>query len=125
MQFITFSVIWKRIKAIRFMMKDKSVPLRKKALVVFGVVYLFLPFNLIPPLFFTFGWIGDVILWLYILFTLRETLDRYWVGEKEVPPSKKYRGKNVIYDVKFDVREEDETDAKKEETSKSESDRKE
>ena len=35
MQFISFRVILKRIKAVPFFLKDKTVPLRKKILVVF------------------------------------------------------------------------------------------
>lgn len=105
MQFITFSVIWKRIKAIKFMMRDKEVPLRKKLLVVFGLVYLFLPVDLIPPVLFPIGFLDDLVLWLYILFSLKETLDKYWVGEPEIDPKKKYRGKTVIDEVSFEVKD--------------------
>ena len=35
MQFISFRVIMRRIKAIRYMMADKTVPKRKKLLVIF------------------------------------------------------------------------------------------
>ena len=41
MQFLGIRVLLKRIKAIRFMMADKRVPKRKKALIVFGIIYLF------------------------------------------------------------------------------------
>ncbi|MEG0662984.1 MAG: DUF1232 domain-containing protein, partial [Anaerovoracaceae bacterium] len=75
--FIGWRVIIKRIKAIRFMMKDKSVPKRKKALVVVGIIYLFLPIDLIPPILFPIAWIDDLILWIFILYHLRETLDQY------------------------------------------------
>ena len=51
MQFLGFQMLIKRIKAIRFMMADKSVPKRKKALIVFGIIYLFLPIDLIPQYF--------------------------------------------------------------------------
>lgn len=47
MQFLGIRVLLKRIKAIRFMMADKTVPKRKKALIVFGIIYLFLPIDLI------------------------------------------------------------------------------
>ena len=49
MQFISFRVLSKRIKAISSMMKDKTVPKRKKLLIVLGIIYLFLPIDLIPP----------------------------------------------------------------------------
>ena len=78
MQFLGFRVIFKRIKAIRFMMKDRSVPKRKKALIIAGIIYLFLPVDLIPPILFPIAW---------------------------VDLSKKYRGKTVIDDVEYEVRD--------------------
>lgn len=89
-------------------MKDKTVPKRKKLLIILGIVYLFLPVDLIPPMVPVFGFLDDFILWGFILFYLRDELDRYWVGEKEVPPSKKYRGKKIINDVDFQVKDSDE-----------------
>lgn len=106
MQFIIgWRVIIKRIKAIRFMMKDKSVPKRKKALVIVGIIYLFLPVDLIPPILFPIAWIDDLILWIWILYHLRETLDKYWMGEKPKDYSKKY--KDSIEDVDYEVKEEE------------------
>lgn len=107
MQFLGFRVIFKRIKAIRFMMKDKSVPKRKKALVIAGIIYLFLPVDLIPPVLFPIAWVDDLILWLWILWYLRDELDKYWYGGKEVDFSKKFRGKTVIDDVKYEVGDKD------------------
>ena len=54
MNFFSFRVLGKRIKAIRFMMKDKSVPngTRKRSLCA-GIIYLFLPVDIIPPVFVT------------------------------------------------------------------------
>ena len=72
--FVSWRVIIKRIKAIRFMMADKTVPKRKKALVIFGIIYLFLPVDLIPPVLFPFGFVDDLVLWIWILYTLKETL---------------------------------------------------
>lgn len=103
--FLGFKVIWKRIKAIRFMMMDKSVPKRKKALVIAGIIYLFLPVDIIPPVLFPIAWIDDLILWLWILWHLRDVLDKYWMGEKPVDYSKKY--KNAIDDVDFEVKDDD------------------
>lgn len=107
MQFLGFQVIFKRIKAIRFMMKDKSVPKRKKALIIAGIIYLFLPIDLIPPVLFPIAWVDDLILWLWILWHLREELDKYWLGEKQVDLSKKYRGKTVINNVEYEVKDKD------------------
>ena len=67
MQFFGLQVLIKRIKAIRFMMADKSVPKRKKALIILGIIYIFLPVDLIPPILFPIAWVDDLILWLLIL----------------------------------------------------------
>ncbi|MDR1571761.1 MAG: DUF1232 domain-containing protein [Clostridiales Family XIII bacterium] len=104
MHFISFRVIISRIKAIRFMMRDRTVPKRKKLLVVAGIVYLLLPFDLIPPVLFPIAWIDDLIVWLWILWHLKDTLDAYWLGEKEVDLSGRYQGDRVIKDANFEVR---------------------
>ena len=83
MQFISFRILIRRIKAIKSMMRDKTVPKRKKALVVAGIIYLFLPIDLIPPVLFPFGFLDDLVLWIWIVWTLKDTLDLYWDGEKE------------------------------------------
>ncbi len=102
-QFIGYNIILKRIKAIRFMMKDKSVPFRKKLLIVLGIVYLFLPIDLIPPVLFPIAWMDDLVLWIWILWHLKDELDKYWVGEKTEDLSKKYKGKDIINDVDYEV----------------------
>ena len=105
MQFITFRVLINRIKAISFMMKDKRVPKRKKLLVILGVAYLFSPLRLIPPVLFPVRYIDSIIIWIWILWYLRDTLDTYWKGEKVLDLSKKYKKKDVIDDVDFEVKE--------------------
>lgn len=103
MQYWGFRVLIKRLKAIRFMMADKTVPLRKKAIIIAGIVYLFLPFDIIPPFILPFGIIDDIIVWLLILWYLSSELDKYWIGEKPRDYSRKYRGKTVVDDVEYDV----------------------
>ena len=112
MQFLGFQMLIKRIKAIRFMMADKSVPKRKKALIVFGIIYLFLPIDLIPPILFPIAWVDDVLLWWFILWYLSKELDKYWDGGKTKDFSKKYRGKNFVDDVEYEVDEDDKTKKK-------------
>ncbi|MBK5263264.1 MAG: DUF1232 domain-containing protein [Peptostreptococcaceae bacterium] len=107
MQFLSFQVIIKRIKAIRFMLADKTVSKRKKALIIAGIIYLILPVDIIPPVLFPIGWIDDLVLWIWILWYLREELDKYWLGPKTEDLSKKYRGKTIIDDVDFKVDEKD------------------
>ena len=103
MNFFSFRVLGKRIKAIRFMMKDKSVRWYKKALIVEGIEYLFLPVDIIPPVFGPIGFIDDFLLWLFILWYLSDELDRYWLGDKSVDLSKKY--KDTVDDVNYTVEE--------------------
>ena len=103
MQFLGFRVLIKRIKAIRFMMADKSVRWTKKAIIVAGIVYLFLPVDIIPPVIFPFGIIDDIVIWALILWYLSSELDKYWIGEKPKDYSGKYRGKNIVDDVEYDV----------------------
>lgn len=105
MQYFGLRVLFKRIKAIRFMMADRSVPKRKKALIIFGIIYLFLPIDLIPPILFPIAWVDDLILWLFILWYLRNELDKYWMGGKTKDFSKKYRGKTFVDDVEYEVDE--------------------
>ena len=107
MQFFGFRVLIKRLKAIRFMMADKTVPLRKKALVIAGIVYLFLPIDIIPPIIFPFGILDDIAVWALILWYLSSELDKYWIGEKPKDYSGKYRGKNVVDDVEYNVDDEE------------------
>ncbi|MDR2296502.1 MAG: DUF1232 domain-containing protein [Clostridiales Family XIII bacterium] len=104
MHFLSWRIIGRRIKAIRHMMADRTVPKRKKLLVVAGIVYLFLPFDIIPPVLFPFGWIDDLIIWLWIIWHLKDTLDVYWNGEKTVDLSGRYKGKKII-DGDFEIKD--------------------
>jgi len=105
MQFLFIRVLLRRIRAIPSFLKDKGVPLRKKLLIVLGTAYLLSPVDLVPEPVLLFGIIDDVVLWSFILFYLRDELDRYWLGEKEVSPEKRFRGKKIIDDVNFEVKE--------------------
>ncbi|GHU49692.1 hypothetical protein FACS1894127_3540 [Clostridia bacterium] len=103
MQFIFFRILFKRIGAISSMMRDKTVPKRKKVLIIFGILYLFSPIDLIPPVLFPIGWVDDLVIWLWIIFHLRDTLDSYWKGKENADFSKKYEDKDVI-DADFEVK---------------------
>lgn len=104
MQYFGIRVLIKRIAAIRFMMKDKSVPKWKKAIIVAGILYVLLPFDVIPIAVLPVSWLDDVILWGFILWYLRYELDKYWFGEKKVDLSEKYRRKTMVDDVEYEVR---------------------
>ena len=106
MNFISFRVLGKRIRAIKDMLRDKTVPRRKKALVIFGIIYLFLPVDLIPPVIFPFGFLDDLVLWLYILWHLSDILDTYWNGEKTEDYSGAFKPEKLVEDVEYSVYEE-------------------
>ena len=103
MQFFSFRFIINRIKAISSMMKDKTVPKRKKALVIFGLIYLVLPVDIIPPVLFPFGFLDDLVLWIWIIWHLKDTLDQYWLGEKTVDYSKDFKSENMVEGADFKV----------------------
>ena len=107
MQYFGLRVLLKRLTAIRFMMKDKAVSLWKKLLIIAGIAYVVMPVDLIPIAILPVSWLDDVLLWVFILWYLRHELDRYWLGEKPKDFSKKYNGKTVIDDVKYEVRDDD------------------
>ena len=103
MQFLSFRFIINRVKAISSMMKDKTVPKSKKALVLFGLIYLVLPEDIIPPVLFPFGFLDDLVLWIWIIWYLKDTLDQYWVGEKTVDYSKDFKSENLVEGVDYKV----------------------
>lgn len=109
MQWIFISVLFKRIKAIKFFMKDKEVPKRKKLIIILGILFLISPVNLITVPIFGLGLIDDIILWSFIIYYLRDELDKYWIGEAEGPSlkDKELKGKDIIEDVVFEVEPDD------------------
>ena len=107
MQFIFFQVLLKRIKAIRYFMKDKEVPLRKKIIIVAGILYLLSPIDLIPEPILIFGVLDDIVLWTFIIWYLKSELDKYWIETDQVKPAEKFRGKNIIDDVNFEVEDDE------------------
>lgn len=105
MQWIFLSVFIKRIKAIKFFMKDKGVPKRKKLVIILGILFLISPINLITVPVFGLGLIDDIILWSFIIYYFKDELDKYWLGEKEVNPKQReaLKGKDIIDDVDFEI----------------------
>ena len=59
------------------MIRDKNVAWWKKAILIFGMVYLFLPADLIPPIVPVFGWFDDLAVWVAILYFMRTELDSH------------------------------------------------
>lgn len=110
MHFLRLRVILSRLKAIRFMMADKTVPKTKKAIIIAGIAYLFLPIDLIPPELPLIGLLDDLVLWIFILWYLSSELDKYWVGDTSKDYSAKFRGKTVVDDVEYEVDEPGQSD---------------
>ena len=110
MHYIGIHVLLKRIGAIFYLLKDKTVPLRKKLLVIFGIGYILCPVDLIPPILFPFAVVDDLIVMTYILFHLAEELDSYWIGEKKEDFSKKFRDKTFVEGVEFNVEDDSNKD---------------
>ncbi len=109
MNLLRLAILGRRIKAIPRMLSDRSVSFWKKAIVIFGIIYLVLPVDLIPPIVPVFGFLDDVVLWALILYYLRDVLDRYDVPSPGPGPfAKKKRGDKDAIDVTFTVKEEEE-----------------
>jgi len=113
MQFIYLQVLLKRLKAIKSFLKDKEVPLRKKIIIIAGFLYLVTPIDLIPEPILIFGVVDDIVLWTFIIWYLKDELDKYWIGEDTVKPAAKFRNKNIIEDVNFEVKDEVEEEEQK------------
>ena len=118
MNFWSLRVILSRFKAIRFMMADKTVPKSKKAIIIAGIAYLFLPFDIIPAMVFPLSLIDDLVVWLVIIWYLKKELDVYWTGEKKYDLAKKFRNRDIVDDVEFEVEDDSKAkaDAKAEQT---------
>ena len=111
MRFFSLRVLGNRIKAITSMMKDKSVSIWKKLLVILGIIYVVFPLDALPFPTFPVSFLDDILVWVLIIFALRRTLDNYWFGGKVVDFSKKYNDKNVVEGVQFDVEDDSQEDS--------------
>ena len=85
---------------------------------VFGMVYLFLPVDLIPPVLIPIGWIDDLVVWILITMILRDTLDRYWSNGKKEEYSEKF---TEAVDVDYEVKEENRNQEKENSKEKADS----
>ena len=101
------ATVRRRIRAIPLFLRDKSVSFWKRAIVIFAIVYLFLPIDIIPPIIPIVGFLDDLVLWMAVFHILGEELDSYDLGDPGNNSSEKYRDKTVI-DVSFDVKNEEE-----------------
>ena len=109
MQFLSLRILMRRIKSLSALMRDKEVPKRKKALVIAGMIYLFMPLDLIPPVIFPFGFVDDLVLWLWIIWHLKDELDRYQdssaasAAEEAGDFSARFKQEDIVDGVSFSV----------------------
>lgn len=118
MRYLSLAVLGKRIKSIKNFLLDSSVPKRKKLLIIFGIIYLISPVDLVPEPVLGFGIIDDAVLWIFILTYLAAELDRYWKNSDDykekashVNPRRAFRGRTVIESTGREVDDEAGPDA--------------
>ena len=108
MTFLNLLILKKRIFAIKPMMKDPAVSKWKKAIIIAGLIYLFLPLDLIPPIVPIFGFLDDAILWGFIISYLKDELDKYWDdGSNPEKYSDQFNNKNIVENVDFTVKDDE------------------
>ena len=66
-----------------------------------------MPLDLIPPVIFPFGFLDDLVLWIWILFHLKDTLDRYRHEEPAEDLSGRFRKEDIVDGVSFTVDQEE------------------
>lgn len=103
----TIITFFSRIKGTVPLLKDSTIPFYKKLLVLFGYVYFFLPFDLLPIVLPGIGLLDDLALWIMITQLLKKDLDQYRGGPPTEPKKKRYKGKDIIYDVSYEVEKEE------------------
>lgn len=72
----------RRIRNLSKLLKDSNQPFFKKFLIIFGIIYLLSPLDLVPEPIFGFGFLDDLILWAVLLSWLSESLDSYSIKDK-------------------------------------------
>ena len=91
----------KNIKNIIKLFRDTEVPVFKKLILIFGIAYFILPFDLIPEFpVFGFGYIDDIAVIIAILNYLSEYLNKYNVKVKPKQKNTKQYIDNIDYNVR-------------------------
>lgn len=70
----------KVFKNIRISFKylfDKNIKLRKKVFIILALIYLISPIDLVPDPVFGIGLIDDIVIFLAMIFTMRDKLQVY------------------------------------------------
>jgi uncharacterized membrane protein YkvA (DUF1232 family) len=106
---VFFRLLLRRIRGIIPMIKDKKVAWWKKAILIFGMVYLFLPADLIPPIVPVFGWFDDLAVWVAILYFMRTELDSH-IPAAAAPGGKYDVSNSDVHEAEYTVTEEEDQD---------------
>lgn len=88
--------LYRRILNIRLYLKDSKKSVLKKILIIFGIIYLLSPLDLVPEPVFGFGIVDDLVLWGFILSSLAGELDSY-TGQEGMSKEagRHYKGKKI------------------------------
>lgn len=107
-RWLIFPMFIAEIKSIVKMLKDKDAPKRYKAVLIFGLIYLFSPVDLIPAPILGLSIIDDITIWGAILYFLKEPLSKYNEGFSKTQKNR-YKDKNVVevedFVVEDDIKE--------------------
>lgn len=107
-RWVIFPLFISEIKSIISMMKDKYARKRYKAVVIFGLIYLFSPIDLIPAPVLGFSIIDDIAVWAVILSYLKKPLAEYKDNTAGNKKGGAYKGKKVVEVDDYVVMDEDE-----------------
>ncbi len=100
-----------KFRALIRLMKDKNAPKRYKAVVIFGIIYLVWPLDLIPAPILGLCIIDDAVIWAVIIAYLNGPLSKYeGKGSDDADSSKasnvrtrKHKRKTVIDVDDFEI----------------------
>ena len=99
----------KQIKSIKYLLKDKNAKKRYKAAVIFGILYLVTPIDLIPAPILGLSIVDDIVIWGFILNYIKVPLEQYSDQYHADKASKEaMKGKKIIDDVEYTVKDDDE-----------------
>ena len=111
-RWLIFPLLIRELRSIRYLFRDKTAPLKYKAAVIIGLIYLISPVDLIPAPILGFGILDDLVIWGCLLYYLKDPLSKYEKNfEKKSKPSPK--GKQIIEDVTYTVVMDDEEEKEK------------
>ncbi|MBR2736833.1 MAG: DUF1232 domain-containing protein [Firmicutes bacterium] len=88
--------VFRRVRNLRLYLKDPNKSKLKKILIIFGIIYLLSPVDLLPEPVFGIGFVDDFVLWGFILSSLASELDGY-TGQEGISreAEKEYRGRQI------------------------------